>query len=431
MVKRLLIFFISFIVILSFVIPCYAVTDYVAVNDRQIISLAYYTNSCVFYNDSSVRFTGMSWIVPYGSASSYVTYGGKASFFVQSKVNIAFDVYLPFGGIVELMIPSHFTIDSVSYESPDGLLSADPELIYWGYASDAYVLTSGSNRYNVRTYSITCNSVCQRLILYCSSSNTGTQEVYYAYGGINAFNPSPDSNIETILDNIRVLLENDIAVDLESLKKYTYSILSKIDDVESYVDSCRQAFQKCLDRADYSSALNYATVIDTIYSTYIDLSDSASDYFRVCIVKDLFDVFLQKAQNDYSKILADKYKVSDDDSDTMDKYSEAEKAVFDSFSMAQFESLTSYDQFLLKLDTEQSSFLKQIYDLIINSEFGQAFVIVPLSFSLMALVLGAPIRSSVEVENSIEISPNPYSNYDYYDKTDDYKLGSGNQYLLR
>ena len=430
MVKRLLIFFISFIVILSFVIPCYAVTDYVAVNDRQIISLAYYTDSCVFDDSSQSRFIGTSWSVPYGS-SSFITYGGQTSFYVQRNINMIFDVYLPFGGIIDIMIPASFTIDSVSYEDSDGVLTTDSTLVYWGYASDSYVLQSGSSRYNVRTYSITCNGECQRLIFNCSTLNTGTQVVVYAYGGLNAFNPSPDSNIETILDNIRVLLENDIAVDLESLKKYTYSILSKIDDVEAYVDSCRQAFQKCLDRADYSSALNYATVIDTIYSTYIDISDSASDYFRVCIAKDLFDVFLLKAQNDYSKILADKYKVSGDDSDSIDKYSEAEKAVFDSFSMAQFESLTSYDQYLLKLDTEQASFLKQIYDLIINSEFGQAFVIVPLSFSLMALVLGAPVRSSVKVENSIEVAPNPYSNYDYYDKTDDYKLGSGNQYLLR
>lgn len=422
MLKRVLALSCSLILVLLLALPAYAVTDYVAVNDRQIISLAYYAGSKIWYGSSSLTFTGMCWSVPYAS-SSVTTYGGQASFYLQNNVNMTFYVYLPYGGIVELMLPSYLTIEAVSYDAGEGLLYTEiPWKTYYGESSGVYTIKSGSSSYDVTTYSITFDHTCCCFTLNLSSLSTGTRVIPYAYGGINAFNPPVDvsvdtSDLENILENIRILLENNIAVDLAALKKYTYSIYSKIDNVESYVASCKSAFQKCIDRADYSSALNYATVVDTIYGVYIDLCDEASDFFQICIIKDLFDVYLNKAQNDYSKMLADKYKLSEYDSDTMDKYSEAEKAVFDSFSMAQFESLTSYDQFLLKLDTEQASYLKQIYDLIINSEFGQAFVFVPLSFSLMALLLGAPIRSSVKVENTFEAPSINIPEYDYYDKT--------------
>ncbi len=415
MCKRLLSLFVLLIVALSFSLPAYAVTEYVVYNDRQTIALAYFGNSYVtpfnsfnldeFSSSYLNYFTGKTVSVKYGD-SSYTCHGGFASFPTYTSLIYCLNVYLPYGGIVDVFLPASYSVDAIMYFS-GSTYYVDSEKIYYGRNSGTCSMSIDSVFYDVSCYSITVENQCSQIAIQLTapeSLQSSSGYSLYAYMGINAFAPSGSdvdlSGVETVLDNICALLENEISVDLDYLKKYTYSIYDSIDDIESFASTIRTKFQYDLSKADYSSALSYAAVVDTLYDRYLSLSKTAENYFQLAIIKDYFDIYLTKAENEYSKLLSEEYQISDDDVDALDSYSELQRQALDSFSLAQFESLTAFDQYLLKLDTEQVSFLRQIYDLIISSSLGQAFVFVPLSFSLMAIVLGAPIRSIVRQSRS-------------------------------
>lgn len=157
---------------------------------------------------------------------------------------------------------------------------------------------------------------------------------------------------------------------------------------------------------------NYNNIINSYKSGFIDADAALDDLISN------FDNSLEAAVNNKSveeailanaqfqskmkilekyieKSVANKYEtvVTPEDKAIVDNALKLENEVLSRFDYEAFEAQIQYDSYYQKISNSSMLSLKNIYEIFLNSNIGQNFVIVPLTFSIISVLIGGFVVS--------------------------------------
>lgn len=366
--------------------------------------------------------------------------------------------YLPYGGVIEFCIPYQYNIIEVEYLSSLGSYTSDlPQLIYYdGYEYFEATITNGSISYSpdVKAYSITIPESVDQIKFTFEGSANSSFDFMISYLGITAFTNPVNTDEGAALDDLSMYLDlihsyltgtldadmDVILSRLGSIQTYllqiynrTGNIMDDVDALKSYLIDENLDYGELLGAILYFAIGSYNLEVDgqTIYDyfphlesfpdsgtaedQYIWYYNSASElkFWSYLCFMDAFDIkisfismlcYNQFPDIIYSiidayagigaRLVIDDYEIPEEDKDVVAEYEDKEQAALDNFSFSDFQEATNIGQYVLMMDSGEITDMKNIYAAIVDSNFGKSFIMVPLGFTLIALVLGSFVRSA-------------------------------------
>lgn len=271
------------------------------------------------------------------------------------------------------------------------------------YDGTEEVLTTADVDYSTSymTAVISCHKPVQELIINIPYSRpAGTCSWAFGILDISVFD-YVDPNLPSTDQSLAIMNE------LLSFGVYPQSdsILTYFEVVQnagsSAVDNIKNDYTKY--QSVYSSYSSGSISLDQakdqqkhIFSDALNTASSNNDVYEA----ELAYYQYQTQQNDLEKLalkkVSDKYGdiISSEDRDTVDKAMQYEKDILAQFDYEAFEAQIQYDSYYQKISNSAMLSLKSIYEKILDSNIGQNFVIVPLTFGIISVLIGGIAVSS-------------------------------------
>lgn len=218
-------------------------------------------------------------------------------------------------------------------------------------------------------------------LLYGISSATGTTVI-------------PDGpTTEDLLTSIIELIEMDIVPAVQNINSIITIKYEQEQTSISNLTSTNNTYNNTINNYKNGS-ITADLAFDQITDTYDQALQDAVDNDSVdeaILANAQFQSKLAYLEKLFSQAVASKYDdlVSDDEKNMVDQAVQLEESILDQFDLEAFRAQTRYDTYYQQIGNQEMLNLKEIYEKILNDDIGNDFVIIPLTFSILAILLGA------------------------------------------
>lgn len=213
----------------------------------------------------------------------------------------------------------------------------------------------------------------------------------------------PNAPLDQQLDDITNTLKDAIdSTDLRDLKsfytifaQYQLSYALKVSD-ERFVISVR-SFSDELDSiiADFRNQdIDYSTALSDMSDSFVEALQTAETPEQGNYITNVYGV-KQQLMHEMALTQAQarlESAISDEEMDEADDYYNREEDLIGQFNMQQMEDLVDYQQWYNLLDAGEADLYKSIYDWFFNSSSFKFFIVVPITLSIITIIMGTRIK---------------------------------------
>lgn len=172
---------------------------------------------------------------------------------------------------------------------------------------------------------------------------------------------------------------------IEQLYNSSFNDSSFTADLDSFQTSLNTQLSRLLSgQANLSTFQSNILAFYRRYLSYCDTPEQAS------IVNSLFQSFLAQSELRIQEASAQELDaaISDEELSKADDYYEREDALLAEFDQTKFEAQLDFERWFARLDVQPTSTLKSYFDYLIGSSSLSLFIIIPLSLTLVRILLG-------------------------------------------
>lgn len=185
-------------------------------------------------------------------------------------------------------------------------------------------------------------------------------------------------NITPAIENINnyiTLIQQQEQTSINNLNQSNYNYNSTLNDYSSGTINADQAFNE----------------ITTEFDNSIENAVENGSVEEAILANQMYQSKLKTLEKYFEKTVASKYEnlVSNEEKNMVDQAVQLEESILDQFDLEAFRAQTRYDTYYQQIGNQEMLNLKEIYEKILNDDIGNDFVIIPLTFSILAILLGA------------------------------------------
>lgn len=212
---------------------------------------------------------------------------------------------------------------------------------------------------------------------------------------------SYSDNVNTISSTLKALLEGANTVDekifFTGLAQYqleNFVVSSNCDFVDNGI-----IFSNELDSvlSDFNSFnIDYITALEDFSDLYISSLEEAETIEQGNYITSIYQIKQQALQQFALKHASDRLNavVTDDDREFMDNYYASEDALLSQLSLQRLEDTITYQEWFNIASDSESLVFKSIYDWFFTDSSFRYWLVVPMTFVIVSILLGTTIRMS-------------------------------------
>lgn len=227
-----------------------------------------------------------------------------------------------------------------------------------------------------------------------------TQGTTIATGEVSA-----NTSIANTLSMISQLIELDILPTIQNISNYNNLVQTQNQTVINQLNQSNSDYNNVI--SNYKNNTNITneqsiSQLQGVYESTLAGAAAAGSVEGAILANVQYLAKLEGLREEQLHRTADLYEdlVSDEEREMADEYLQMESEIIGQFDIAEFEAQVQYDTYYQRISASEIANIKLIFETILNHHIGQNFILVPLSFSIMAALLGVLISNRRSGDNN-------------------------------
>lgn len=227
----------------------------------------------------------------------------------------------------------------------------------------------------------------------------------------------PNASLSENIDSINETLENaiknatstDAAIFYTNYANYQLDVVGRLSD-EKIVQSTSVMADSMdtiiKDFNDPEKDIEYSAALGDLSDEYVDTLSAAESPEQGQYVTAVY-VAKQQELTQYAIMQAGqrvKDVITDEDTSTLDEYIAAEKQIFSLLDVQEFNDTLAYHNWLYLMPGTEVAVYKLLFDFFVNDASWKYFILIPLMFSVIAVLMGTHISVRAISSNISRIS---------------------------